>query len=248
MNKKNTNDYPPVNQMNQNQKVEIVMDIFSSITNKYDFLNRFLSLRQDLLWRKKAVEKMKFFKSYKFLDIATGTGDLAINTVNSHPNVKAIGIDFVQNMIDYGNDKIKDQNLKARLDLKWGDATDIDYEDNTFDVTAMAFGIRNIPDKVKALNEMKRVALPDGQILILELTTPDPGFFKNIYSFYLNGLLPKTAKWFTANPAAYEYLADSIMNFPTRSEFITLLDSIGLRNIKAIPLSLGICTLYIANK
>jgi len=248
MNKKNTNDYPPVNQMNQNQKVEIVMDIFSSITNKYDFLNRFLSLRQDLLWRKKAVEKMKFFKSYKFLDIATGTGDLAINTVNSHPNVKAIGIDFVQNMIDYGNDKIKDQNLKARLDLKWGDATDIDYEDNTFDVTAMAFGIRNIPDKVKALNEMKRVALPDGQILILELTTPDPGFFKNIYSFYLNGLLPKTAKWFTANPAAYEYLADSIMNFPTRSEFITLLDSIGLRNIKAIPLTLGICTLYIANK
>ena len=248
MNKKNTNDYPPVNQMNQNQKVEIVMDIFSSITNKYDFLNRFLSLRQDLLWRKKAVEKMKFFKSYKFLDIATGTGDLAINTVNSHPNVKAIGIDFVQNMIDYGNDKIKDQNLKARLDLKWGDATDIDYEDNTFDVTAMAFGIRNIPDKVKALNEMKRVALSDGQILILELTTPDPGFFKNIYSFYLNGLLPKTAKWFTANPAAYEYLADSIMNFPTRSEFITLLDSIGLRNIKAIPLSLGICTLYIANK
>tara|TARA_B100000989_G_scaffold260724_1_gene211428 strand:+ start:662 stop:1408 length:747 start_codon:yes stop_codon:yes gene_type:complete len=248
MNKKNTNDYPPVNQMNQNQKVEIVMDIFSSITNKYDFLNRFLSLRQDLLWRKKAVEKMKFFKSYKFLDIATGTGDLAINTVNSHPNVKAIGIDFVQNMIDYGNDKIKDQNLKDRLDLKWGDATDIDYEDNTFDVTAMAFGIRNIPDKVKALNEMKRVALPDGQILILELTTPDPGFFKNIYSFYLNGLLPKIAKWFTANPAAYEYLADSIMNFPTRSEFITLLDSIGLRNIKAIPLSLGICTLYIANK
>ncbi len=248
MNKKNTNDYPPVNQMNQDQKVEIVMDIFSSITNKYDFLNRFLSLRQDLLWRKKTVEKMQFFKSYKFLDIATGTGDLAINTVNSHPNVKAIGIDFVQNMIDYGNDKIKDQNLKHRLDLKWGDATNIDYEDNTFDVTAMAFGIRNIPDKVKALNEMKRVALPDGQILILELTTPDPGFFKDIYSFYLNGLLPKIAKWFTTNPAAYEYLADSIMNFPTRSEFISLLDSIGLRNIKAIPLSLGICTLYIANK
>ena len=112
----------------------------------------------------------------------------------------------------------------------------------------MAFGIRNIPDKVKALNEMKRVMLPEGQILILELTTPDPGFFKNIYSFYLNKLLPKIAKRFTKNPAAYEYLADSIMNFPTRSEFISLLDSIGFRNIKAIPLSLGICTLYIANK
>ena len=241
-------DYPPVSQMNQSQRVEIVKDIFSSITNKYDFLNRFLSLRQDLVWRKKTVKKMQFFKSYKFLDMATGTGDLAIDAVNIHPNIKAIGLDFVQDMVDYGNLKIENQNLKDRVVLKWGDATDIDYEDNFFDVTAMAFGIRNIPDKVKALNEMKRVMLPEGQILILELTTPDPGFFKNIYSFYLNKLLPKIAKRFTKNPAAYEYLADSIMNFPTRSEFISLLDSIGFRNIKAIPLSLGICTLYIANK
>ena len=241
-------DYPPVSQMNQSQRVEIVKDIFSSITNKYDFLNRFLSLRQDLVWRKKTVKKMQFFKSYKFLDMATGTGDLAIDAVNIHPNIKAIGLDFVQDMVDYGNLKIENQNLKDRVVLKWGDATDIDYEDNSFDVTAMAFGIRNIPDKVKALSEMKRVMLPKGQILILELTTPDPGFFKNIYSFYLNKLLPKIAKRFTKNPAAYEYLADSIMNFPTRSEFISLLDSIGFRNIKAIPLSLGICTLYIANK
>ena len=248
MKKKVIKDYPPVNQMDQNQRVEIVKDIFSSITKKYDFLNRFLSLRQDLAWRKKTVKQMRFFKSYKFLDMATGTGDLAIDAINIHPNIKAIGIDFVQDMVDYGNVKIKKKNLKDRVSLKWGDATDINYEDNTFDVTAMAFGIRNIPDKVKALTEMQRVTLPDGQILILELTTPKPGFFKNIYSFYLNGLLPKMAKRFTANPAAYEYLAESIMNFPTPSEFISLLDSIGFRNIKAIPLSLGICTLYIANK
>tara|TARA_B100000073_G_scaffold130823_1_gene107200 strand:- start:373 stop:1119 length:747 start_codon:yes stop_codon:yes gene_type:complete len=248
MNKRIIKDYPPVSEMSQKQKVEIVKDIFSSITNKYDFLNRFLSLRQDLTWRKTAVKQMRFFESYKFLDIATGTGDLAINAVNIHPKIKAIGLDFVQNMVDYGNVKIKDQNLKDRVVLKWGDATDIDYDDNTFDVTAMAFGIRNIPDKVKALTEMKRVILPGGQVLILELTTPDPGFFKNIYSFYLNGLLPRMAKLFTANPAAYEYLADSIMNFPTRSEFISILNSIGFRDIKAYPLSLGICTLYIANK
>ena len=145
--------------------------------------------------------------------------------------------------------RIKGQeNLKDRVVLKWGDATEIGYDDNTFDVAAMAFGIRNIPDKVKALNEMKRVVLPDGQILILELTTPDFGIFKSIYSFYLNGLLPKIAKRFTVNQSAYEYLADSIMNFPTRQEFISLLDSIGLRRIRAIPLSLGICTLYIAIK
>ncbi len=240
-------NYPPVNQMTQNQRVEIVRDIFSSITNKYDFLNRLLSLRQDLKWRKKTVEQMRFFKSYNFLDIATGTGDLAIDAANFHPDIKAIGLDFIQDMVDYGNMKIK-KNLKDRVVLKWGDATEIGYDDNTFDVAAMAFGIRNIPDKVKALNEMKRVVLPDGQILILELTTPDFGIFKSIYSFYLNGLLPKIAKRFTANQSAYEYLADSIMNFPTRQEFISLLDSIGLRRIRAIPLSLGICTLYIAIK
>ena len=241
-------NYPPVNQMNQLQKVRIVKDIFSSITNKYDFLNRFLSLRQDIAWRNKTVKEMRFFKSYKFLDMATGTGDLAIDAVKMYPNIEATGLDFVHEMVDYGNKKIIKQNLEDRVKLKWGDALDIQYEDNTFDVAAIAFGIRNIPEKVKALNELKRVVLVKGQILILELTTPNPGFFKNIYSFYLNGLLPKIAKLFTTNPAAYEYLADSIMNFPTRSEFISLLGSIGFKNIKAIPLSLGICTLYIAYK
>ena len=248
MNKRMERNYPPVNLMNQEQKVGIVKDIFSSITNRYDFLNRFLSLRQDIAWRNKTVKEMRFFKSYKFLDMATGTGDLAIDAVNMHPKIKAIGLDFVQEMVDYGKNKIIKNNLEDRVELKWGDAINIHYEDNTFDVAAMAFGIRNIPDKIRALTEMKRVVLIDGQILILELTTPDPGFFKNLYGFYLNGLLPKIAKWFTSNPAAYEYLADSIMNFPTRSEFISLLDSIGLKNIKAIPLSLGICTLYVAYK
>ena len=248
MKKRIKKDYPPVTDMNDNQRIEIVKDIFSSVTNKYDFLNRFLSLRQDLSWRYKAVKQMRFFKSYKLLDIATGTGDLAIDAVNNHPKIQAVGLDFVQDMVDYGNLKIKDQNLKDRVSLRWGDATNIGYEDNSFDVSAMAFGIRNIPDKIKALTEMKRVVLPEGQILILELTTPNSGIFRDIYSFYLIGLLPKIARLFTSNPAAYEYLADSIINFPTRSEFISLLSSIGLKNIRAIPLSLGICTLYIANK
>ena len=241
-------NYPPVKLMNQAQKIRIVKSIFSSITNKYDFLNRLLSLRQDIVWRNKAVKEMRFFKSYKFLDMATGTGDLAIDAVKMYPKIEAIGLDFVHKMVDYGNNKIIKQNLENRVKLKWGDALDIRYEDNTFDVAGIAFGIRNIPEKVKALNELKRVVLVKGQVIILELTTPDPGFFKNIYSFYLNGLLPKIARLFTTNPAAYEYLADSIMNFPTRSEFISLLGSIGFKNIKAIPLSLGICTLYIAYK
>ena len=238
MRKNDTKSYPPVSKMNKNQRIEIVKDIFSSITNKYDFLNRFLSLRQDIIWRRKTVVQMRFFKSYKFLDLATGTGDLAIDAVKRHSGIKAVGLDFVQEMVDNGNRKIKKQNLNEKATLKFGDATNINYKDNTFDVTAMAFGIRNIPDKVKALTEMKRVTLPNGQILILELTTPDPGLLKNIYSFYLNGLLPKIAKRFTTNFAAYEYLADSILNFPTRSEFVSLLRSVGLVKINAVPLPL----------
>ena len=112
MNKRIKNEYPSVVKMNDNQRIEIVKDIFSSITSKYDFLNRFLSLRQDVNWRYKTVKQMRFFKSYKFLDIATGTGDLAIDAVNNHPQIQAVGLDFVQEMVDYGNLKIKDQNLK----------------------------------------------------------------------------------------------------------------------------------------
>jgi demethylmenaquinone methyltransferase/2-methoxy-6-polyprenyl-1,4-benzoquinol methylase len=248
MNKRKGKNYPPVNEMTKSQTIEIVRDIFSTVTNKYDFLNRFLSLRQDITWRNRTVKKMRFFQSYKLLDLATGTGDLAIDAANFHSNITAIGLDFVQEMVDLGNQKIKHHKLNDRAILKWGDATDIDYPDNTFDVVTMAFGIRNIPDKDKALTEMKRVVLPSGQILILELTTPNKGPFKNLYNFYLNLLLPKIAKIFTKNSAAYEYLADSIMNFPTRSKFISLLKSIGFKNIKAIPLSMGICTLYIAKK
>ena len=164
--KKNKKEYLPVNQMSQNQRVDIVKDIFSTITYKYDFLNRLLSLRQDLSGRNAAIRKMRFFKSFKLLDIATGTIDLAIDAINTHPKIEAIGIDFVQEMVNYGNKKVKDQNLKDRVSLQWGDATNIDYKNNTFDVAAMAFGIRNIPNKTQALCEMERVVIPGGQIII----------------------------------------------------------------------------------
>jgi demethylmenaquinone methyltransferase/2-methoxy-6-polyprenyl-1,4-benzoquinol methylase len=191
---------------------------------------------------------MDFIKTYRFLDVATGTGDLALDCANTYPDVNVTGVDFVQDMVDKGIEKVSSQKLDDRVELKWGDATQIEFDDNTFDVTAIAFGIRNIPDKEKALSEMKRVIVDNGQLMVLELTTPEPGFWRNTYSFYLNGVLPKLAKWFTKNPAAYEYLADSIMNFPTRREFLMIMESVGLKNCKAIPLTFGVCTLYIGQK
>ena len=238
MNKKHK-EYPSVQE---------VKDIFASVTDKYDFLNRFLSGRRDVAWRKRAVSEMNFFNTNRFLDVATGTGDLALDCANTHQDVQVTGVDFVQEMVNNGLKKVETQNLEHRVELKWGDATNIDYIDDTFDVTAIAFGIRNIPKKEKALSEMKRIIVPNGQIMVLELTTPEPSFWRSTYSFYLNGVLPKLAKWFTKNPAAYEYLADSIMNFPTRGEFLALMESIGLKNCRAIRLTFGVCTLYIGQK
>ena len=241
-------EYPSVHDMSDDQRIGIVKDIFASVTDKYDFLNRFLSGWRDVAWRKRTVQEMNFFNTNRFLDVATGTGDLALDCANTYPDVNVTGVDFVQEMVDNGLKKVENQNLKERVMLKWGDATNLEFDDNSFDVTAIAFGIRNIPDKEKAFSEMNRIIVPNGQVMVLELTTPEPGFWRNIYSFYLNGVLPKLAKWFTKNPAAYEYLADSIMNFPTRREFVTLMESMGLKNCKAIPLTFGVCTLYIGNK
>ena len=241
-------EYPSVQDMSDDQRIGIVKDIFASVTDKYDFLNRFLSGWRDVAWRKRTVQEMNFFNTNRFLDVATGTGDLALDCANTYPDVNVTGVDFVQEMVDNGLKKVENQNLKERVMLKWGDATNLEFDDNSFDVTAIAFGIRNIPDKEKAFSEMNRIIVPNGQVMVLELTTPEPGFWRNIYSFYLNGVLPKLAKWFTKNPAAYEYLADSIMDFPTRREFVTLMESMGLKNCKAIPLTFGVCTLYIGNK
>jgi len=241
-------EYPSVQEMNDEHRIGIVKDIFASVTDKYDFLNRFLSGRRDVAWRKRAVSEMKFFNTNRFLDLATGTGDLALDCANTYQDVQVTGVDFVEEMVNNGLKKVDKQNLEHRVELKWGDATNIDYIDDTFDVTAIAFGIRNIPNKEKALSEMKRIIVPNGQIMVLELTTPEPSFWRSTYSFYLNGVLPKLAKWFTKNPAAYEYLADSIMNFPTRGEFLALMESIGLKNCRAIRLTFGVCTLYIGQK
>lgn len=242
------NKYPSVNQMTDDQRIGIVRDIFATVTHRYDFLNRLLSVRQDVVWRKRTVKEMVFFHTHCFLDVATGTGDLALDCARTYPKVQVSGIDFVQEMVSFGQEKVIDEELQDRVDLQVGDGTDIKYGDNSFDVSAIAFGIRNIPNKEKALSEMMRVVVPGGQVMVLELTTPEPGFWRSMYSFYLIGLLPKLARLFTKNTAAYAYLADSIMNFPTRREFLELMRAVGLKEGRAIPLTFGVCTLYIGVK
>ena len=164
------NKYPPVNTITDNERIGMVREIFSTITGKYDFLNHLLSLRRDVAWRRFAAKKMRFFKTSRYLDVACGTGDLSIAAALEHPQISVAGIDFVGDMVQAGKSKMEKKNMTERVMLMQGDALHIPFGNNTFDVTGIAFGIRNIPDKEQALKEMLRVTVAGGQIMILEMT------------------------------------------------------------------------------
>ena len=209
--------YPQVKEVTDAQRISMVKEIFSTITGKYDFLNRLLSLRRDVAWRNFAAKKMHFFRTNRYLDVACGTGDLSIAAALRHPQISVTGIDFVPAMVDVARGKVQKKNLADRIVLMQGDALQLPFADNTFDVSGIAFGIRNIPDRKQALSEMLRVTIPGGQVMVLEMTFVQNRFFKLTYYVYLNFLLPAFAKLLSKNPAAYYYLADSIMNFPPRT-------------------------------
>ncbi|MCX5848344.1 MAG: bifunctional demethylmenaquinone methyltransferase/2-methoxy-6-polyprenyl-1,4-benzoquinol methylase UbiE [Deltaproteobacteria bacterium] len=240
--------YPSVKTISEDERVGMVKEIFSTITGKYDFLNHFLSLRRDIAWRRFAVKKMVFFRTNRFLDVACGTGDLSINACLEHRDISATGVDFVYPMVQAGNNKAEKKGLSSRINFIQGNALSLPFGENTFDVTGMAFGIRNIPRKAEALKEMLRVTAPGGQIMILEMTFIENRFFKLFYYIYLNYLLPLMAKVFSKNAAAYYYLADSIMNFPSPEEFATFMRETGVSEVKIYPLTFGITCLYVGKK
>jgi demethylmenaquinone methyltransferase / 2-methoxy-6-polyprenyl-1,4-benzoquinol methylase len=242
------NKYPSIKTVSDDRRVGMVKEIFSTITGRYDFLNHFLSLRRDIAWRRFAIRKMIFFKTNKFLDVACGTGDLAINACLTHRDVSATGVDFVYPMVNTANEKVKKTNLLGRINLIQGDALSLPFGESTFDVTAMAFGIRNIPKKAEALREMLRVTTLGGQIMILEMTFIQNRLFKLAYYIYLNYLLPLLARIFSKNAAAYYYLADSIMNFPSPQEFAALMREAGISEVEIYPRTFGIACLYVGKK
>ena len=230
------------------ERIRMVRHIFSTITGKYDFLNHFLSLRQDIVWRKSAVRRMRFFKTFRLLDVATGTGDLAMEAAYTHPGIRITGLDFVKEMLQAGKKKIREQGLSSRIDLIRGDALNIPFTEETFDVASIAFGIRNIPDKVAALREMVRVVAPGGRVMVLEMTFPRLPLITRFYDLYLNRLLPLLAGLFSPNPEAYRYLGDSIMNFPTTDHFLALMKEAGLVHLGMQSMTLGISRLFTGQK
>jgi demethylmenaquinone methyltransferase/2-methoxy-6-polyprenyl-1,4-benzoquinol methylase len=240
--------YPSVAEMNGDEHIGVVREIFSSITQKYDFLNHLLSLRRDIAWRRFTARRMRFFRTYRFLDVATGTADLAIDAAQRHLRIRVTGVDFVPEMMELGLGKIEKKGLSGRIRLIMSDALHLPFPDNSFDVSGIAFGIRNIPRRIRVLREMTRVVVPNGQVMVLEMTPPRNRIFQGIYRTFLRKILPHLARSFSPNPAAYDYLGDSIMHFPSTGDFVRFMGEAGLEKVDVFSLTLGITHLYIGVK
>ena len=237
--------YPPVAGIGRDEHIGMVREIFTSIPGRYDFLNHLLSLRRDVAWRRFAVRKMQFFDTYRLLDVATGTADLAIDAARRHPDIRVTGVDFVREMLARGRQKIAGRGLADRIRLLQADAMALPFPDGSFDAVGIAFGIRNMPDRLRALREMRRVLVPGGRIFVLEMNAPQNRLWRGFFAPYLNRILPVIARRFSRNPAAYVYLVDSITHFPAPPAFLALMEEAGFRDLKRYALTFGITCLYI---
>jgi demethylmenaquinone methyltransferase/2-methoxy-6-polyprenyl-1,4-benzoquinol methylase len=228
----------------QKDKKAAVESMFDSIAWRYDFLNHFLSFSIDRLWRKKAIKEIsKLKKNPSILDVATGTGDLAIAAMKLNPS-KVTGIDISKKMLEFGKKKIERKGLTGTIDLIEGDSENIPFTDNYFDVAMVAFGVRNFADPLKGLSEMKRVVRKSGMIMVLEFSRPSGLIFRAVYNFYFRNILPFFGKLFSRDKSAYRYLPESVMKFPDNEEFLGLLEQAGFSAARQIKLTGGVASIY----
>jgi demethylmenaquinone methyltransferase/2-methoxy-6-polyprenyl-1,4-benzoquinol methylase len=242
------NNYPSVTGIGRDEHVDMVRKIFKTVPGRYDFLNRILSLRRDVAWRRFAVRKMRFFDTFHLLDVATGTADLAIEAARRHPEIRVTGIDFISEMLAPGRKKVALRGLAGRIRLLQADAMGLPFPDRSFDAVGIAFGIRNIPDRLAALREMRRVLVPGGRVYVLEMNAPRNRIWRGFFSPYLNRVLPGIARLFSQNPAAYRYLVDSITHFPPPPAFLTMMEEAGFSNRERYSLTFGITSLYVGSR
>ena len=233
---------------NKSGKKEQVAQMFNNIARRYDFLNHFLSLGIDKIWRKKAIRNLHGIPSNPvILDVATGTGDLAIAALKLNPE-KVIGIDISLEMLNIGIEKIKKKKLDHIIELKKGDSENLEFESNSFDGLTVAFGVRNYENLNKGLSEMYRVIKENGKLVVLEFSKPRAFPVKQIYNFYFRYILPGIGKFISKDSSAYTYLPESVNQFPERESFVTELEKVGFKNTTFETLSFGIATLYVAKK
>jgi len=231
----------------QKGKKEQVAEMFNNISKKYDFLNHFLSLGIDILWRKKAIKKLKKDQPKLILDIATGTGDFALEALALNPD-KIIGVDISEGMLAVGKEKMKKKRVADRIEMQLGDSEKLLFEDDKFDAVIVAFGVRNYENLEKGLSDMFRVLKPGGKTVIVEFSKPTKFPMKQLYNFYFKYILPKIGRLVSKDNAAYTYLPESVENFPDGERFERILADVGFKNTECISLTFGISSIYIGQK
>ena len=222
-----------------------VQQMFNAVAPKYDFLNRLLSVGCDRQWRKAAVSEFQSFENKAFLDVATGTADIALEMGKMYPKpMQIVGMDFSLSMLKLGNKKISNNKLSKDIKLIPGSAENIPFKDQSFDGVITSFGVRNFTDAKKGLREMHRILKPNGIIVILEFSFPKNMILQWLYRYYFEKILPITGRIISGHKIAYSYLPSSVVNFPQGETFKKMLECSGFKNISLKPLTLGIVTLY----
>jgi len=228
----------------QAAKKDQVAGMFNNISKTYDFLNHFLSLGIDIIWRKKAINMLKVDKPEKVLDVATGTGDFAFEAIRILKPEKVVGVDISRGMLDIAEEKIRKRNLQQQFEVRMGDSEKLLFEDNSFDAVTSAFGVRNFENLEKGLAEMLRVLRPGGRIVILEFSKPKVFPVKQLYHFYFKYITPFIGRVFSRDSSAYTYLPESVAVFPEGQDFTALMRKVGYQDTKNRILTFGICSIY----
>lgn len=221
--------------------------MFNNISGKYDFLNHFLSVGIDILWRKKAIKLLKPYKPQYILDVATGTGDFAVEALSLNP-VHITGVDISEGMLAHGREKMEKRGLTHKISLQSGDSENLSFAAESFDAVTVAFGVRNFENLELGLANIYRVLKPGAPLVVLEFSKPKAFPIKQIYNFYFNFTLPFIGRLVSGDSSAYTYLPQSVSAFPEREKFIEILHKTGFSKCRHLPLTFGVSSIYIGEK
>lgn len=233
----------------EGEKKEQVAEMFNNIAHSYDFLNHFFSLGIDVLWRKKAIRILKKEKPKLVLDVATGTGDFALEAVRMKLGAdKIIGVDISAGMLEVGRKKIAERNLQDVIEMRLGDSENLPFESNTFDGFTVAFGVRNFQNLEAGLAEMLRVLKPGSLGVVLEFSQPAKFPMKQLFGFYFKRIMPGVGKLVSKDHRAYTYLPESVEAFPSGDKFLAVMNKVGYKEVQCISLTGGIASIYLGRK
>lgn len=229
-------------------KEQFVHSVFESIAPKYDLMNDIISFRRHKAWRAFTMKKMSVAPGSESLDLCCGTCDWTIDLAKASGTGRVVGLDFSQNMLNYGAAKVKEAGLDEQIALVRGNAMQLPYEDNSFDYVTIGFALRNVPDMNQVLKEMLRVVKPGGKVVSLELSKPTWQPFKAIYYFYFQRILPVMGRMIAKRHEQYKWLPESLVNFPDHKQLAELFRTTGMEQVEVYPLMSGIAALHIGQK